>query len=84
MRTPAHARASVLLRPSDNLDGQCCCKYPAVLNLHHHIYTGLVLSNTACEGTITQTTRHCRRPNTSGYGGSRVPFNRRDIRGLEL
>jgi len=48
------------------------------LKIFFSIYTCLVLSNTDCEGAITQIRRYCRRASTNVCGGRRVTSTGRE------
>jgi hypothetical protein len=56
------------LRPSQNLDRQCCCTHPSPTGLTscHPFFTCFILWETLCEDNISWTMKHCRRPSASG------------------
>jgi hypothetical protein len=54
MTMPGHSQVCTPLRPSQNVDVQCCCTYRTVLTSHHHIFTCFALWKTACQDTITR------------------------------
>jgi hypothetical protein len=60
MPMPVHAHVGIVLRPSQNLDEQCCHINHTVLTSHHQIFSCLLVWKVASEDTIMQLRRPCR------------------------
>jgi len=74
--TLGHTEVGAPKRPSQILDGECCCIHSTVLTLHHQIIGHLVLGQNACENTIYANDKVPQKDVDHGCRRGRVTFSR--------
>jgi hypothetical protein len=74
--TLGHTQVGAPKRPSQILDGECCCIPYTVLTLHHQIIGHLVLGQNACEDTTNANDKVPQKDVNHGCRRGTVTFTR--------